>query len=75
MLAWAGRDPRLYLAYVRAGLCVRTGPDPDETPLRLTVDEGRALRGRLDDAMLETFGPCVSVFSRCPDLRVLCRSE
>ena len=72
MLAWAGRDPRLYLAYVRAGLCVRTGLDSDETPLRLTVDGGRTMRGRLDAALLETFGPCESVFARCPDLRVLC---
>jgi hypothetical protein len=70
--AWAGRDPRIYLAYAKAGLCVsvQTGVGP----LDMHVEEARRLRGRLDEAFGAVFGPAAPVTPPppSPDLVARC---
>ncbi len=72
---WAGRDPRIYLAYVLAGLCVcvDTGDD-GPPPLQMLAREATEVRRRLDQAFAEVFGrpgPRTPT-PTSPDLRALC---
>ncbi len=69
---WAGRDPRIYLAYAKAGLCVSV--QPSVGPLDMHVEEARRLRGRLDEAFGAVFGPAAPVTPPppSPDLVARC---
>lgn len=65
-------DPRTYLAYVKAGLCVCIGTEV--APLAMTAEAAERLRGSLDAAFADVFGPRSPVTPPppSPDLRALC---
>ena len=73
-LSWVGRDPRIYLAYARAGLCICV--DTDFQPLRMPVSDAAEVRRRLDVAFSDIFGPpgrlTPTPTPTSPDLRALC---